>query len=130
MVAKRRGLVLVAHGSRRESSNDEVRRVAAQLAEQAGPNGSGEYEMVHAAFLELAEPLIPEGVQCCLDNGMEEVVVLPYFLSAGRHVVEDIPAEVAKVDNSIGAEVRIAPYLGAASGLTAILLEQAASKST
>lgn len=117
----KRGLVLVAHGSRRASSNEEVRRVAAQLAAQAGER----YQMVHAAFLELAEPLIPAGVQCCLDNGMEEVVVLPYFLSAGRHVVEDIPAEVAKVHNTTGASVRIAPYLGSAEGLGEILLAQA-----
>ena len=74
MVDKKRGLVLVAHGSRRASSNDEVRKVAAQIAEQAGPDGSGEYQMVHAAFLELAEPLIPDGVQCCINNGMEEIV--------------------------------------------------------
>jgi sirohydrochlorin ferrochelatase len=117
----RRGLVVVAHGSRRASSNEEVRRVAAHLAAQAG----AQYEMVLAAFLELAEPLIPDGVQQCLDAGIEEVVVLPYFLSAGRHVVEDIPAEVAKVDNTSGARIRIAPYLGAAKGLTAILLAQA-----
>ena len=125
MTEKRRGLVLVAHGSRRESSNEEVRQVAAKLAEQAGPDGSGRYQMVHAAFLELAEPLIPAGVQCCIDNGMEEVVVLPYFLSAGRHVVEDIPSEVAKVNNNTGASIRIAPYLGAAKGLSDILLLQA-----
>jgi sirohydrochlorin ferrochelatase len=118
----RRGLVVVAHGSRRASSNDEVRRVAAQLAEQAG----AQYEMVLAAFLELAEPLIPDGIQQCLDAGIEEVVVLPYFLSAGRHVVEDIPAEVVKVNNTSGAYIRIAPYLGAAEGLGAILLAQAA----
>ncbi len=122
MAEKRRGLVLVAHGSRREASNEEVRRVAAELAEQAGDR----YQMVHAAFLELAEPLIPAGVQCCIDNGMEEVVVVPYFLSAGRHVVEDIPAEVAKVDNTTGAHIVIAPYLGASTGLGELLLHQAA----
>ncbi len=125
MADKRRALVLVAHGSRRESSNEEVRRVAAQLAEQAGER----YQMVHAAFLELAVPLIPDGVQCCIDNGMEDIVVLPYFLSAGRHVVEDIPAEVAKVHNTTGATVRIAPYLGAAEGLAEILLRQAETRS-
>jgi len=118
MAEKRRGLGLGEHGSRRASSNDEVRRVAVQLAEQAGDH----YEMVHAAFLELAEPLIPDGGQQCIDNGMEEVVVQPYFLSAGRHVVEDIPAEVAKVNNTGGATVRIAPYLGSAEGLATILL--------
>jgi sirohydrochlorin ferrochelatase len=118
----RRGLVLVAHGSRRESSNEEVRRVAAQLAEQAGET----YAVVLAAFLELAEPLIPDGIEQCLDAGMDEVVVLPYFLSAGRHVVEDIPAEVAKVNNRTNATVHIALYLGAAEGLSGILLAQAA----
>ena len=118
MAKMRRGLVLVAHGSRRASSNEEVRRVAAQLSKQAGDR----YAMIHAAFLELAEPLIPDGIQQCLDAGMEEVVVLPYFLSAGRHVVEDIPAEVAKVDTTGGATVRIAPYLGSAEGLATILL--------
>ncbi len=117
MADKRRALVLVAHGSRRESSNEEVRHVAAQLAEVGG-----QYERVMAAFLELAEPLIPDGVQQCLDAGMDEVVVLPYFLSAGRHVVEDIPAEVAKVNNVTQATVRIAPYLGSAQGLATILL--------
>ena len=120
----KRGLVLVAHGSRRESSNEEVRFVAAQLTKQAGEK----YEMVLSAFLELAEPLIPDGVQQCLDAGMEEVVVLPYFLSAGRHVVEDIPAEVAKVKNTSNAMVRIAPYLGAARGLSEILLAQASGQ--
>ena len=39
-------------------------------------------------------------------------------------MVEDIPAEVAKVNNTSGAEIRIAPYLGAAAGLTEILLGQ------
>ncbi|MEN8168955.1 MAG: CbiX/SirB N-terminal domain-containing protein [Pseudomonadota bacterium] len=120
MAEVRRGLVVVAHGSRRETSNQEVRRVAMQLAEQA----DGKYEMVLAAFLELAEPLIPDGIEQCLDAGMEEVVVLPYFLSAGRHVVEDIPTEVAKVNNINSATVRIAPYLGAAAGLAEILLQQ------
>lgn len=120
MADSKRGLVLVAHGSRRERSNDEVREVAARLAEASGER----YQMVHAAFLELAEPLIPAGIQCCLDNGMEEVVVVPYFLSAGRHVVEDIPAEVAKVTNTSGAKIHIAPYLGEAQGLTEILLGQ------
>ena len=47
-------------------------------------------------FLELAEPSIPDGIQRCIDAGATEVVVVPYFLSAGRHVSEDIPAEVEK----------------------------------
>ncbi len=116
-----KALLLVAHGSRRSSSNDEVRAVAKRLAEQDG----GEYQQVRAAFLELAEPLIPQGIEQCIAEGAEEVVVLPYFLSAGRHVVEDIPAEAAKAEVGT-ARVRIAPYLGSAEGLEGVLLSLAA----
>lgn len=115
-------LLLVAHGSRRAASNDEVRRLTEALAERAGDR----YHGVSCAFLELAEPSIPDGVRACLDAGAEEVVVLPFFLSAGRHVAEDIPGEVEKVRaERPDARIRIAPYLGAAGEIPALLLELA-----
>ena len=116
-------LLLVAHGSRRETSNDEVREVAFRMA----ANARDSVHEVSAAFLELAEPSIPAGILGCLDRGAEQVVVVPYFLSAGRHVVTDIPGEVDKaLAARPGADVRIAPYLGSAGELTDILLDLAA----
>jgi sirohydrochlorin ferrochelatase len=117
-----RALLLVAHGSRRESSNQEVRDLAARL----GARAAGCYAHVDCAFLEIAEPLIPDGIQRCIDAGAEEVVVLPYFLSAGRHVVEDIPNDVAiKQAEHPGVDIRIAPYLGSADGVIDLLLAAA-----
>lgn len=114
-----KSLLLVAHGSRREASNDEVRRLTERLAERAG----GAYGHVACGFLELAEPSIPDGIQQCIDAGAEQVVVLPYFLSAGRHVAEDIPAEVAtKQAQHPQVDIRISSYLGAADGITDLLL--------
>ena len=56
-----------------------------------------------------------------------EVVVLPYFLSAGRHVVEDIPDEVAKVTALFPkVSIHIAPYLGTAPDLPETLVNLAA----
>ena len=86
-----KSLLLVAHGSRREASNEEVRQLTTQLAAHAG----NRYQSVSCAFLELAEPSIPDGIEACIQQGAEEVIVLPYFLSAGRHVHEDIPREIA-----------------------------------
>ncbi len=109
-------LVLVAHGSRRAASNDEVRQLARRLAERSGLP-------VVAAFLELAEPSIPDGIVQAIDAGADEVVVVPHFLSAGRHVVEDIPAEVERARaRRPQAEVRITPHLGSAEGLLDALL--------
>ncbi len=117
-----KALLLVAHGSRREASNEEVRRLARRVEEAAGDR----YAVVEAAFLELAEPSIPEGIRRCLEQGAGEVVVLPYFLSAGRHVSQDIPAEVEKARRDHpGSRIRLVPYLGAAPGIAELLLAQA-----
>lgn len=114
-----RSLLLVAHGSRREASNEEVRRLSETLAEQAGVR----FGHVRCAFLEIAEPSIPAGIEEAVRAGASEVVVLPYFLSAGRHVAEDIPAEVERKQAEHPAiRIRIAPYLGQAEDLIGILL--------
>lgn len=122
----KKALLLVAHGSRRESSNEEVRALAQQLRQAAG----AAYIDVRAGFLELAEPSIPDGIQQCIDAGAEQVVVLPYFLSAGRHVSEDIPAEVKiKQREHPGVQICISAYLGAAPGITDLLLTSAQVRS-
>jgi len=117
-----KALLLVAHGSRRAASNDEVRGLTRHLREV-----DDSFQHVACAFLELAEPSIPDGLRAAIAAGAGEVVVLPYFLSAGRHVVTDIPAEVAVVQaEHPDVPIRVAPYLGAADGVAQILLQQAA----
>lgn len=117
-----KALLLVAHGSRRAASNDEVRDLAARLAARAQPA----IPIVRCGFLELAEPSIPDGIEQCIRDGATEVVVLPYFLSAGRHVVTDIPEEVCgKQAQHPQIDIRIAPHLGASAGIAELLLDAA-----
>ena len=114
-------LLIVAHGSRRMASNDEVREVARQFDLQK--HG---FDTVGTAFLELDEPSIPQGLMNAIESGATEIIVLPYFLSAGRHVTEDIPAEVAPVQKDYpNVIIKIAPYLGASDRMPEILLAQA-----
>jgi len=114
-----RVLILVAHGSRREASNQEIRELTAALAVKAGDR----FERVSCAFLELAEPSIPDAIEQALADGAGEIVVLPYFLSAGRHVAEDIPGLVeGKRREHPDAQIRLAPYLGEAPGVVDLLL--------
>jgi sirohydrochlorin ferrochelatase len=46
--------------------------------------------VVEVAYLEIADPTIPEGARRCLEQGACRVLMLPYFLSAGAHVVNDL----------------------------------------
>jgi len=120
-----KALLIVAHGSRRASSNDEVRALTAVVAQRAGDR----FDKVDCAFLELADPLIYEGLEALARAGANDITVVPYFLSAGRHVVEDIPAEVAKADIPAGIRVRVSPYVGqAAAAMADLLLAQGQDK--
>lgn len=114
-----KSILLIAHGSRREASNDEVRELTERLREQGHDN----YQHIACAFLELAEPSIPQGIESLIQQGAEHVVVLPYFLAAGRHVIEDIPAQVAgKKAQYPQVKIEVAPYLGTADAIPALLL--------
>ncbi len=116
-------LIIVAHGSRREASNEEVRELTRKIREEAY-----DFDYVESAFLELADPSIPEGIRAAIVKGHKRVVVLPYFLSAGRHVTDDIPAKIQVVQDEFPeVEIHLAPYVGAAAGIVDLLLGQANS---
>lgn len=42
--------------------------------------------------MELAEPSIDQAFDRCVAAGAQKVVLHPFFLSPGRHVMSDIPA--------------------------------------
>ena len=117
-------LLIVAHGSRREASNEEVRELTRLVAARA----AGRYDRVSCAFLELSEPNIPDELRQLIQAGAGEITVMPYFLSAGRHVAEDIPGEIDLVRGEYpDANIRLAPYLGLATGVPDLLIQQAAA---
>ena len=117
-----KSLLIIAHGSRRKESNEEVRALAGRIS-QLEKTG---YDEVTAGFLEIAEPSIPDGLEACIKRGAKQVVVFPYFLAAGRHVVEDIPEEIEPVVARYpDVYVRIAPHLGMAAALPEIILDTA-----
>lgn len=78
-------LLLIAHGSRQPEANADLLHVAAGLEARG-------HAIVEASFLELAEPGIEAGGARCVERGAGLVVMLPYFLSAGVHVLRDLTA--------------------------------------
>lgn len=77
-------VLLIAHGSRRPEANVDLVQLAEMLRGQAS------YPLVEFAYLELAAPDIPTGARRLIEQGATEVRMLPYFLSAGAHVVDDL----------------------------------------
>lgn len=114
-----KSLLLVAHGSRRKESNEEIAGLAQRLAGKARE----EFSIVEYAFLELAEPSIPDGIELCLARGASSVQVVPYFLARGTHVADDIPAQVAIMQTRYpDRDISITDYLGTSDSLVDVLL--------
>jgi sirohydrochlorin ferrochelatase len=120
-------LVLIAHGSRRQASNEEVKQLAARVQQSA----SDRYPLIKAGFLEIASPSIPEAIEACIESGATTVVVVPYFLAAGRHVAEDIPGIVKPVaEQHPQVAIRISEHIGMSASMTRLILDSASSAFT
>jgi sirohydrochlorin ferrochelatase len=83
-----KAFVLIAHGSRLSQTADEMLSLIADLSKIMG-----EVE-IRGAFMELQDPGLDEVVADLVDQGANQIMVLPLFIFNGRHMLEDIPAQV------------------------------------
>jgi len=115
-----RQLVIAAHGSRRESSNDELRALVALVSDELDMGFDG----VEVAFLELASPSVESVLGDLFKGETSEVVVLPYFLSAGNHVVKDIPEEINKALSLWpDKKITVLPHIGAFEAMASVIAQ-------
>lgn len=116
-------LLVIAHGSRRAASNEEVKTLVERLRAASGDR----FGSVEAAFLELAEPSIVDGLEHLAKRGARHIVAMPYFLAAGSHVSGDIP-EILDAFRAGHPEIRLTlkPHIGSAEGMGRLILESAA----
>jgi sirohydrochlorin ferrochelatase len=115
-------LLVVAHGSRRAASNEEVKAVVDRLRAAQGDA----FASIEAAFLELAEPSIEDGLARLAERGAHHVVVMPYFLAAGSHVSQDIP-EILAAFRATHPDIRLTlkHHIGSAEGMSRLILDMA-----
>jgi sirohydrochlorin ferrochelatase len=73
-----------AHGSSIASANEAVRAVARDMARR------GDLDHVEAAFLEGGTPSLQDAVGA-LAPRVDQVIVVPYFLTLGLHLQRDLP---------------------------------------
>lgn len=111
-------VLLVGRGSTDPDANAEVVKVARLLWEGRG------YAGVETAFVSLAEPSVPAGLERCRLLGARTVVVLPYFLFTG--VLPDRVREQAAVwaAGHDGVEVRCAEVIGPEPELAELVMER------
>jgi sirohydrochlorin ferrochelatase len=81
----REAVILLGHGSRVPEAAENMKKTAERLKEKHG------YALVEVCFMSRLGPHFPEVFENCVRLGATRVLVIPYFLHMGLHLLLDIP---------------------------------------
>lgn len=108
-------ILLVGHGSREASGNDEIRDFVAQWRARQP------LWRIELCFIEFAAPSLHDGLLAAA-QGARRVLVLPLILNAAGHVKMEIPEAIEHARaHCPQTEFRYAPHLTACDPILAIL---------
>lgn len=86
--SQRQGVLIIGHGTRDAEGVSEFFELVKQVQLRQAP------KRVEAAFLELANPTIDDGINALVAAGVEQIAVMPLLLFAAGHAKRDIPAAI------------------------------------
>ena len=113
-----KSLIIIAHGSRKETSNNEVLEIVNQVK-----ISETNYALVEPAFLEFAHPTLEECVKKSLQKNSFDIFIYPYFLNSGRHVTTDIPDAIQSLEKSYPQiKFTLLPHFGQSLKINQIIL--------
>jgi len=112
----------VDHGSRRPEAAAQLDALARLVAARL-PGW-----IVETAHLELQPPTLVDGIGACVAAGARDVVVHPFLLAPGRHVLEDVPRLAAEAGSRYpGVQIRVSEALGLSEKLVDLVIERIAA---
>jgi len=112
-------ILLMAHGSRIPEANSAVNEIAGMVKQFAG------YDIVEVSFRENHSPNIQEGIDSCVAKGAERILLVPYFLYLGAHVLEDLPKELEEArQRHPNVEMAMGKHLGVHKRLAKLVVDR------
>lgn len=93
------GVVVLAHGSRGNLGSQAVVETLDRIANGLKTLLSPDVEIVGGA-MQFNHPDLKEAAGSLIARGARLIVVAPYFLFPGRHVIEDIPELIKELNSS------------------------------
>lgn len=113
------GIIVFAHGSRRDAGNEMLIQFTAQLRDRLGS------ELIEPAFMELGQPTIPAAIHKLVQQGCNHIFGFALFLVPGAHLQKDVPALfAAALQESPGITWELSPPLLANHRLLDFVAEQ------
>jgi sirohydrochlorin cobaltochelatase len=116
-------LILLAHGSSDPAWRAPFERLHEALAARMRAS-------LKLAYMELSEPSLESTVDELAASGIRRAEILPLFFAAGRHLRQDVPAQVTALQSAHpGIDLTLLPPVGEhpafVDALASVIAEQA-----
>ncbi len=82
---RKEAVILLAHGSRVPQAGSGMEELAQRLREKYPQR------VVETCYMARLGPHFPEVFDRCVSRGAKKVILIPYFLHSGLHILLDIP---------------------------------------
>ena len=120
------GIIIAGYGTRKGNLEEILQKQASRLAARGWNN-------VEIGYFRVSSPSIPEALERLVDAGVDNVVVLPYYIAEGSLTKELIPQKLGMDSDMADLTVKgkhvsvcIAPAFGMDRMLTNILCDKIA----
>ena len=101
-------VIILGHGSRSTDADAAIRAIV------QGVMKAGKFAVVEHAFLQYVPPSLQDVLARCVDQNVDRIVIVPFFLQAGAHVTRDIPELVERARKQYpSVDIIVTGYVGA-----------------
>ncbi len=123
-----KGIMIVGYGTRK-GNLEEVLTIQAKRLKSRG------WKHVGIAYFRVSKPTIPEALEALVKEGVDDIVVLPYYVAEGSLTKELIPEKLGIGNAEMGdvvldgkkVSIQIAPAFGTDFMLTDIICDKIAA---
>jgi len=111
-------VLLIGHGSKDPNAKTSLQYVVDGL--------KNSYRNIDLCWLEIEEPNIKQGIEACVKNNPNVLIIVPYFLHRGAHVKRDIYEDLNPAMEESGLKnIFITKHLGTDDKLIDLVIERA-----
>ncbi|MBI5049209.1 MAG: precorrin-8X methylmutase [Deltaproteobacteria bacterium] len=112
-------VLILGHGSPVSNANNTLLDIARAVKIKGG------YDIVQPAFLQFEHPNFAKAVDILAEQGVQKIIVHPYFLYMGSHVTKDLPFEIETAKKKYpNLEIPLVPHLGYHEKLVDVAVER------
>jgi sirohydrochlorin ferrochelatase len=118
----RPALLIMAHGSPRQETCDEIEAIAEPL------RAANDFAEILVSYLDCNSPTIGNACDILAAWGHRQIIALPHFLHTGRHVCDDVPTILEEaMARHPGLTIHMTPFVGQSPRLVELAQKNATS---